>query len=84
MDSDEQKLATLLGANLKSRRQARGWTQAALAERAELSPHYIALLETAKKLPTLKALATLANALGITTGDLLKEFEGPASTRLAR
>ncbi len=57
------KLAMLLGTNLKARRQARGWTQAALAERVELSPHYIALLEAAKKLPTLETLATLAEAV---------------------
>lgn len=73
MDADELKLARLLGANLRTLRQAKGWTQSALAERAEVSPHYVALLETARKLPTLKTLTTLAQSLGVTTADLLRE-----------
>jgi transcriptional regulator with XRE-family HTH domain len=75
MDEDELKLAKLLGANLKAQRQAKAWTQSALAERAEVSPHYVALLETARKLPTLKTLAILAHTLGIPTADLLKESD---------
>ena len=71
MDNEERKLADVLGANLRTFRQARDLTQAGLAERAELSPHYVALLETARKLPTLKALNQLARALGTAPGELL-------------
>lgn len=71
MDDEERKLADVLGTNLRTFRQARDLTQAGLAERAELSPHYVALLETARKLPTLKALNQLARALGTAPGELL-------------
>ncbi len=71
MDDVELALAEQLAARLRELRRSRGWTQAELAEHAELTPHYIALLETARKLPTLRTLGCLARALGTTAGDLL-------------
>lgn len=71
MDDAEQKLAERLAANLRAQRQARGWTQAFFAERAGVTTHYVALLETSRKLPTLKTLNELAKALGVSPGALL-------------
>jgi len=71
MDEAERKLALQLGAKLRTLRQGRAWTQAVLAERAGVTTHYVALLETARKLPTLKTLGELARVLGVGPGDLL-------------
>lgn len=71
MERDETALALVLARNIKALRGRRGWTQAELAQRIELTPHYVALLETAQRLPTLKALLALAGALGVTSDQLL-------------
>jgi transcriptional regulator with XRE-family HTH domain len=71
MDADENALAKLLAKNVKALRQAKGWTQADLAEEVGVSPHYVAVLETARRLPTLRTLLTFAQALGISVDRLL-------------
>ncbi len=55
-----------LGARIKKYREARGLSQAALAERAGLSRIYIAKLEAEDKLnPSFNALEELARALRV-------------------
>jgi transcriptional regulator with XRE-family HTH domain len=71
MERDEAALAALLARNIKAFRAERGWTQAELAQATNLTPHYIALLETAQRLPTLKALLGMAKGLGVTVDRLL-------------
>ncbi|MDX2053798.1 MAG: helix-turn-helix transcriptional regulator [Polyangiaceae bacterium] len=73
MDKVEAALAVQLSENLKELRQSRGYTQAELAERASISPHYVALIETARKLPTLKTVAAFGRALGVSLGRLLEK-----------
>ena len=46
-------------------------TQAELAYAVDLTPHYIAPLETALKLPTLRSLLLIASELDTTVGELL-------------
>jgi transcriptional regulator with XRE-family HTH domain len=79
MDEDERKLAAALSAKLRATRQQRGWTQAVLAERSSVTTHYVALLETARKLPSLKTLGLLAQALGVSPGKLLDEDSAPVT-----
>jgi transcriptional regulator with XRE-family HTH domain len=79
MDEDERKLAAALSAQLRATRQRRGWTQAVLAERSGVTTHYVALLETARKLPTLKTLSLLAQALGVSPGKLLDGNSAPTT-----
>ena len=76
MDATELTLARALAANLRALRQSRGWTQAELAEHAGISPHYVALLETTRKLPTLKSLGSLARSLGVGAAELLATGPG--------
>jgi transcriptional regulator with XRE-family HTH domain len=58
---------------VKTLREARGLTQAELAEKAEISREYVALMEIgAKKNPTIVVLKKLAKALGVAVGDLLE------------
>ena len=60
-----------LGARLRAQREALGWTQATLAEKAGVSPNYIGVLERGLKLPTLDTLVLLAKALGMSPAELL-------------
>jgi transcriptional regulator with XRE-family HTH domain len=58
---------------VKTLREARGLTQAELAEKAEISREYVALMEIgAKKNPTIVVLKKLAKALGVAVGNLLE------------
>jgi len=62
-----------LGANVKRLRESNEWTQEALAAKAGLDRSYVAGIEAGLRNPSTKALAKLANALGVTLSDL---FEG--------
>lgn len=53
----------------KLRRKNR-WTQAELAERTGFSVGYIAAIEEGRVFPSLKALAIIANCLGVSMEDL--------------
>jgi transcriptional regulator with XRE-family HTH domain len=66
----------VLAANLKKHRQARGWSQAKLAEEARTSPHYIGMLETKAKFPSSEMIQKLAAALVIDPTELFfKEID---------
>jgi len=55
----------VLAANLKEYRRKKGMTQEELAEKANVSTHYIAMIETCKKYPKPEMLEHIANALEI-------------------
>jgi hypothetical protein len=59
--------------------RAAAFTTRSDALRAELTTHYVAVLETARKLPTLKTLGEIARALGVFPGELLAPTPGPAT-----
>ncbi len=62
-----------LGAMLKELREARGLTQATLAERAGTTQEYIAMLESgARTNPTMTMLTKLAKALKVKPGKLME------------
>ena len=61
----------LLGKRIRAIRIKRGMTQIQLAERIELSPTYISYLESGCKGCSLETLLQLANALNVSTDDLL-------------
>jgi len=54
-----------LAANLKEFRRKSGMTQAELAEKASVSTHYIAMIETCKKYPKPDMLEQIAKSLEI-------------------
>lgn len=58
-----------VGANVRRFRQALGWTQEELAERAELSS--VKMIETGKRNPRLGTLRALAKAMGIRMEEML-------------
>ncbi len=57
---------------IRELREAKGWSQKALAERAHVTDAYIAMLETGKrKSPSLDVLNRIARALGVPVAKLL-------------
>ena len=57
---------------LKQLREAKGWSQAKLADEAGVTREYIARLETGKHDPPLSRVEKLANVLKVPIGSLLK------------
>ena len=55
----------VLAANLKEFRRKKGMTQEELAEKANVSTHYIAMIETRKKYPKPEMLENIAQTLEI-------------------
>jgi len=59
-----------LGKKLKQYRKTRKLTQEALAGKVRVTPKYIQYLESAKRIPSLKILYKIANALEVKIRDL--------------
>ncbi len=57
---------------IRTRREAKGWTQDELARRSKVDQSYVALLERGKRTPSLAALKRLARALGVPVTALLE------------
>jgi transcriptional regulator with XRE-family HTH domain len=74
--------AQLFGRRLRELRKARGLTQEALAEAADLSGNYISDLELGLKVPSLTILVRLSQALEISTPELLADFTREALKRM--
>ena len=60
----------VLAKNMRAYRNARGYTQANLAEKVNTSTHYIGMIETQNKFPSPEMIERIAAALGIDTIDL--------------
>ena len=73
----------ILAANLKENRRKLGMTQEDLAEKAEVSTHYIAMIEICKKYPKPDMLEKIAKALEIEPYKLFN-FESDPNEPLER
>ena len=62
---ENKGIREILAANLKEFRRKSGMTQAELAEKAGVSTHYIAMIETCKKYPKPDMLEQIAKSLEI-------------------
>jgi len=56
--------------NLRENRRKCGLTQAQLAEKAQVSTHYIALIELARNIPKVETIERLAKALKVDVYEL--------------
>jgi len=63
-------LRDILAYNLKENRKKCGFSQAKLAEKANITTQYIAMIEVSRKFPTPEMLDRLAKALNIETYQL--------------
>ena len=73
-------LRQLLAYNMKDKRKKLGISQAKLAEKADLSTHYIAMIELGRKFPSPENMVQIARALEIDTPEL---FSMPPSVEEA-
>jgi transcriptional regulator with XRE-family HTH domain len=62
--------------NLREKRRKRGFTQAQLAEKVNVSTHHIGMLEIARNYPTLDLAERIADTLGI---EIYELFVDPLS-----
>ena len=69
---DEEEVRATLAKNIKSLRNRRNWSQADLAEKAELSIVYLSDIERGNKWPYLSSVVKLANAFKIEVYELFK------------
>ena len=58
-------LRRLVGRNVRRIRIEKGLTQEDLADRAEVSQHYVSVLENGRRNPTIETIGVLAKALGV-------------------
>ena len=73
----QRAFVTSVGEAIRHGRLEHGWTQAALAEQAGLSPNYIARLERGELGPSLYVAHRIARALGVGVSELLAAHESP-------
>jgi transcriptional regulator with XRE-family HTH domain len=71
------KLRHVLATNIRNHRQLLGFSQVKLAEIANISPAYIAMIELEKKFPSDEVLERIANALNIEPTELFSKTSYP-------
>jgi XRE family transcriptional regulator, regulator of sulfur utilization len=64
-----------LGYTIRERRQERGLTQDALAERAKLSENYVGDTERGERNISVRALWQLADGLGVSAAELMRQAD---------
>jgi transcriptional regulator with XRE-family HTH domain len=72
-----ESIREVLAKNLKENRRKLGITQPKLAERANLSTHYLGMIEIARKFPTADVLERLASALEVAPSELFSVSPSP-------
>jgi transcriptional regulator with XRE-family HTH domain len=72
-----ENIRQILAKNMKEYRRQRGYSQVKLAEQADVSPQYIAMIEMCGKFPKPEMLERLAAALGIESHQLFAVSPGP-------
>jgi transcriptional regulator with XRE-family HTH domain len=68
-------MASSFGVVLKKHRQAKGLSQEALAEKADIHPTHVSLIERCERNPSLNVAKSLATALGLSLTSLIREAE---------
>lgn len=73
MKTTVDRLLGHVSARVRTERERHGWTQSELAERADLSRRMLAGIESEASNVSLATLDRIANALGISFADLIRE-----------
>lgn len=66
-------IRSILGANLKRLRTAKGWSQEEYAFEAGIHRTYVSDIERGARNPTIEILVKLAKPLGVEAADLIRE-----------
>ena len=69
------EMSEAFAAVLRHHRKAKRLSQEALAEKADLHPTYIGLLERSLRNPSLNVAQALADALGVSLSEIIREAE---------
>jgi transcriptional regulator with XRE-family HTH domain len=69
------KLGTVFGVLLREHRQALGLSQETVAAKAGVHPTHVGLVERGQRTPTLDVAAALAQAVGRSLSELVREAE---------
>ena len=77
MSMDGQEIKTILGKNIKSIRLYRQFSQAKLAEKADISTIYLSNIERGIKYPKPDILSQIAESLGVEVHELFKINSSP-------
>lgn len=72
MPDDPAKLVQTVARQIARLRRERGWTQETLAERADVSPRYVQLIEAGEENLTIVTLAKMGAALRVPVSELFK------------
>lgn len=64
------------GLRVRQLREARGWSQEDLAEKADMHRTYVSGIERGTRNPTLTVLARIAGGFGMTLDELLQPISG--------
>jgi XRE family transcriptional regulator, regulator of sulfur utilization len=67
--------AERFGTIIRRLRTERGWTLAQFAQRANMNPKYLAIMEKGGNMPSVAALFEFADVFGISAADLVREVE---------
>lgn len=67
----------MIGEEVRRRREDLGLTGAQLAERAGMAPSAVSQIETGKRTPSSVSVVKLAEALGVSVGDLYPKAQAP-------
>lgn len=59
------------GASLRNAREKRNYRREQIAERAEISPRFLAAIESGRRKPSLDVLIRLVNAIGASFDEIL-------------
>ena len=78
---DGQELRAILGKGIRFYRQQRQLSQAALAEKADISVTFLSNIERGIKYPTSDTLSAIANALNVEVYELFRHDHSPAKNR---
>lgn len=65
--------AEVFGAVVREHREARGWTQEQLAERADMNASYLGFVERGDNVPTLTIIIQISEGLDVEPAVLLRE-----------
>ena len=68
-------LLRALGLRVRQLRERKGWTQEALADRADLDRSYIAGIEAGLRNPSFRALARIARGLGVPVAEVVANVD---------
>jgi transcriptional regulator with XRE-family HTH domain len=72
----EEKNLAAFGKRVAELRRAHGYTQEALAEKIDMTPHSLAFIEQGRRWPRLTTLHRIAKGIGVSTDELLKGLKG--------